>query len=161
MLRCQLPDRGVAVHSLKAGRPFSRRCGAARRCTSAEAAGATSVEASGTTLRVTLKRPLGLVFAERVKGGAGGVFVEEVVANSNAAKAGIRVGDVLLRCSAVVLKSGKEGAFANEGHGATPYMNFERIVFEAADQRCDAPALRCHLTPCCLTLPTTTTASTT
>jgi S1-C subfamily serine protease len=135
MLRCQLPDRGLAVHSLKAARELRRCCGAPRRCTRADTSTATSAEASPGTLRVTLKRPLGLVFAERVKGSAGGVFVEEVTSNSNAAKAGVRVGDVLLRCSAVVLKTGKEGAFANEGYGATPFTNFERIIFECADQR--------------------------
>ena len=152
-MRCQLPDRGLAVHSAKAARELPRRCSAARRCTRADSSAATSAETSGTLLRVTLKRPLGLVFAERVKGGAGGVFVEEVTTNSNAAKAGVLVGDVLLRCSAVVLKTGKEGAFANEGYGATPFTNFERIIFECADQRCVAPACGATLSPGVLTPP--------
>jgi hypothetical protein len=68
-------------------------------------------------LAVTLRRPLGIVFEERVKGQPGGVYVFEVVKGSNAEKAGVQPGDVLVKVSATVLKDGKEGEFENEGYG--------------------------------------------
>jgi ferredoxin len=120
-----------------AGRSLAR---CLRRLSSIKASATASGSASSgqvSRYSVTLKRPLGITFAERVKGGSGGVFVEEVGAGSNAQKAGVMAGDVLVRCSAVVLKTGKEGAFANEGYGATPFTNFERIEFECADQSFD------------------------
>ena len=79
------------------------------------------------TLSVTLRRPLGIVFAERGAAGASaGVFVEELVRGGNAEKAGVRVGDVLARVSATVLKDGKEGQFEKEGYGQRPYTNWDR-----------------------------------
>jgi len=87
-------------------------------------------------LSVTLKRPLGIVFAERVVGQRQGVYVEELVAGGNAELAGVRVGDVLSRCSATVLKDGKEEQFESQGYGATPYTNWNRIMFDAQAQRC-------------------------
>lgn len=42
----------------------------------------------------------------------------QVVEGGHAAKAGqVQVGDVLEACSATILKAGKEGAYAKEGHG--------------------------------------------
>ena len=44
-----------------------------------------------------------------------GVVVDELVKGGNAEKSGnIRVGDILKRCSAVVLKDGTEGQFEKE-----------------------------------------------
>lgn len=40
----------------------------------------------------------------------------------------MQVGDVLTRCSAVLLKAGKEGEFQREGHGQRPYDNFEQVT---------------------------------
>ncbi len=122
--------RAAAPRALRA----ARRCPAAR----CRAAAAPRVSASATpALSVTLRRPLGIVFEERVKGAPEGVFVDEVVPGGNAAKAGVAVGDVLLRCSATVLKSGTEGQFEKEGYGATPYTNFDRVMFDASGQDFD------------------------
>lgn len=115
------------------------------------------------TYQLTLRKPLGLVLAERkTAGGAPEVFVEEVIPGElhwsaldsytipgwpscpsgsplspghaqsmrmalllpiprpggNAAKDGqVQVGDVLTKCSAVLLKAGKEGEYEREGYG--------------------------------------------
>jgi hypothetical protein len=37
---------------------------------------------------------------------------------------------VLTRCSAVVLKAGKEGQYEREGYGQRPYDNWETIMFD-------------------------------
>ena len=42
----------------------------------------------------------------------------------------MRVGDVLARCSATVLKAGKEQQYERDGYGKRPYDNFERVVFD-------------------------------
>ena len=54
-------------------------------------------------------------------------------AGGNAEKSGkVQVGDVLSRCSATVLKSGKEGEFEAEGYGKRPYDNWETASGAAA-----------------------------
>lgn len=83
-------------------------------------------------MTVTLKKPLGLVLAER-KGG--GVFVEEIIEGGHADMSGeVRVGDIISACSAVVLKSGSEGKYESEGYGQRPYDDWDRIWFEAEGQ---------------------------
>jgi hypothetical protein len=37
---------------------------------------------------------------------------------------------VLTRCSAVMLKAGKEGQYEREGYGQRPYDNWETIMFD-------------------------------
>lgn len=80
-----------------------------------------------------IKKPLGLVLAEGGSSGSRHVFVEEIVPGGNAEKNGmVRVGDVLAKTSAVMLKSGKDGSMS-QGHGEgvwracrvmeTPYVN--------------------------------------
>ena len=82
-------------------------------------------------MKVTLKRPLGIVFAERgAPGEAAGVRVDELVAGGNAAAAGLQTGDVLVRVSATLLKDGKEGQFEREGYGSRPYTNWERQMID-------------------------------
>ena len=41
-----------------------------------------------------------------------------------------QVGQVLSKCSAVVLKAGKEGQYEQEGYGQRPYDNWETILFD-------------------------------
>lgn len=77
------------------------------------------------TIRLTLRKPLGLVLAER-KGPPPSVFIEEITPGGNAAKDGrLRVGDTLTKCSATLLKAGKEGEFEREGYGQRPYDNWQ------------------------------------
>ena len=65
------------------------------------------------------------------------VYVAEVVPGSNAEKMGVREGDLLVSCSAVTLKAGKEGAYAKQGHGGRPFDNFQKGVFVSANQTFD------------------------
>ena len=59
------------------------------------------------TIRLTLRKPLGLVLAER-PGPPAEVFIEEIAPGGNADKDGrLAVGDTLVGCSAVILKAGK------------------------------------------------------
>ncbi|KAK9817816.1 hypothetical protein WJX72_002663 [[Myrmecia] bisecta] len=82
---------------------------------------------------VTLRKPLGMVLAEDRVGGA--TIVEELVPGGNADKSGVvAAGDVVKRCSAYVLKAGKESEFQSKGHGARPYDNWERIMFDCTGQ---------------------------
>ncbi len=65
------------------------------------------------------------------------VFVEEILPGGNADKAGrIKVGDVVRKCSATVLKSGKEGSYESEGYGQRPYDNWDVIMFDCEGQVC-------------------------
>lgn len=81
---------------------------------------------------VTLRKPVGVVFAQNK---TGPVFVEELTAGGNADKSGlVQVGDVLSQCSAVVLKAGKEGQYEREGYGQRPYDNWETIMFDCENQ---------------------------
>ena len=48
-----------------------------------------------------LTRPLGVVFEQRLSGATTEIFVDEVVENGAAAKAGVERGDVLRLCTAV------------------------------------------------------------
>lgn len=65
------------------------------------------------------------------------VFVEEILPGGNADKAGrIKVGDVVRKCSATVLKAGKEGAYESEGYGQRPYDNWDVIMFDCEGQVC-------------------------
>jgi len=43
---------------------------------------------------------------------------------------------VLTKCSAVVLKAGKEGQYEKEGYGQRPYDNWETILFNCEGQVC-------------------------
>ncbi|PSC73495.1 fatty acid-binding adipocyte [Micractinium conductrix] len=96
------------------------------RSAAAEGAG----PAAPQTLRLTLRKPLGLVLAER-PGPPVQVFIEEITAGGNAAKDGrLKVGDVLVGCSATLLKTGKEGEFEREGYGA-------RVMFDARGKQFD------------------------
>jgi len=54
---------------------------------------------------VELERPLGIVFEQRLKGVTTEIFVDEVVEGGNAARAGVRPGDVLRLTTAVFLVS--------------------------------------------------------
>jgi len=66
------------------------------------------------------------------------VFVEALVKGGNAeATNKIRVGDVISKCSATVLKSGKEGQYESEGYGQRPYTNWETIEFDCHNQDFD------------------------
>ena len=49
----------------------------------------------------------------------------------------VREGDLLVSCSAVTLKAGKEGAYAKQGHGGRPFDNFQKGVFVSANQTFD------------------------
>lgn len=81
---------------------------------------------------VTLRKPVGVVFAQN-KGGP--VFVEELTPGGNADKSGVvQVGDVLTKCSAVVLKAGKEGQYEKEGYGQRPYDNWETVMFDCENK---------------------------
>ncbi|GLC38559.1 hypothetical protein PLESTB_001739500 [Pleodorina starrii] len=74
------------------------------------------------TVRLTLRKPVGLVFEQKSEGGP--VFVAEVVEGGAAARTGkVAPGDILSKCSAVVLKAGKEGQYEAEGYGQRPYDN--------------------------------------
>jgi hypothetical protein len=56
--------------------------------------------------------------------------IEEVKPGSNAEKAGVKVGDEMAQCSAVVLKTGKEGQYEREGYGQRPYQNWEKTMID-------------------------------
>ncbi|KAG2423727.1 hypothetical protein HXX76_015116 [Chlamydomonas incerta] len=110
----------------------SRRVVSIARCSAApaESAGAAPAEpTAAATTKVTIRKPLGLVFEQARDGGP--IFVAEVTAGGNADKTGaVAVGDILSRCSAVVLKAGKEGRYENEGYGERPYDNWEVIDYD-------------------------------
>eukprot|EP01025_Chloroclados_australasicus_P058873 TRINITY_DN7437_c0_g1_i2.p1 TRINITY_DN7437_c0_g1~~TRINITY_DN7437_c0_g1_i2.p1 ORF type:complete len:214 (-),score=10.24 TRINITY_DN7437_c0_g1_i2:174-752(-) len=90
---------------------------------------------NSTTYGATIKKPLGLILVENDKKQ---VFVEEVVADGNAAKDGrVKVGDIMIGCSAVVLKKGKEGQYEQEGYAARPYTNWEKVEFDCQGQDFD------------------------
>lgn len=83
---------------------------------------------------LTIKKPLGIVLAENAKDQT--VFVEEVVPGGNAEQTGkVQVGDVLVACSATLLKAGKEGEFEREGYGQRPYDNWETVNFDCRGQK--------------------------
>ena len=119
-----------------------------RACTaSASAETASSPPPSGR--RITLKRPLGLVFGERVRGGE--VFVESVVPNSNAAKEGVKGGETLIMTSCVVLK--QEASAEQPGHGGTPWLDYKRTPFPCAGQTFDTVMSASASVFICLPLP--------
>lgn len=60
---------------------------------------------TGEAVCVELERPLGIVFEQRLKGVTTEIFVDEVVEGGNAARAGVRPGDVLRLTTAVFLVS--------------------------------------------------------
>eukprot|EP00197_Chlamydomonas_leiostraca_P008785 CAMPEP_0202865750 /NCGR_PEP_ID=MMETSP1391-20130828/6334_1 /ASSEMBLY_ACC=CAM_ASM_000867 /TAXON_ID=1034604 /ORGANISM="Chlamydomonas leiostraca, Strain SAG 11-49" /LENGTH=166 /DNA_ID=CAMNT_0049545627 /DNA_START=147 /DNA_END=647 /DNA_ORIENTATION=+ len=103
-------------------------------CMAADSAEATSTSApAGVEYQLTLKKPVGLVFAQKPSGGP--VYVEEVTPGGIADKTGkVQVGDVLSKCSAVVLKSGKEGEYEREGYGQTLYTNWDKVMFDCEGQ---------------------------
>jgi hypothetical protein len=132
------------MQQLCAAQAAAPRCRAplrrgARRAAACSASAATPPSSPPTpgALSVTLRRPLGIVFAERKMGAAEGVFVEELVPGGNAQKAGVSPGDVLLRVSATLLKSGKEGQFEAEGYGQRPFDNWDRVMVPAENMDFD------------------------
>lgn len=44
------------------------------------------------------------------------------------------LGSGACRCSAVVLKAGKDGQYEAEGYGQRPYDNWSRIMFDCTGQ---------------------------
>ena len=97
---------------------------------------AASASATPTAVKATLRRPLGIVFAERGKPGeAAGVRIDELTPGGNAASAGLQIGDVLVRVSATLLKDGKEGQYEKEGYGQRPYTNWSRQMIDV--RACD------------------------
>ncbi|GIL93039.1 hypothetical protein Vretimale_19077 [Volvox reticuliferus] len=80
-------------------------------------------------VRLTLRKPVGLVLEQKPEGGP--VYVAEVVEGGAAARTGrVLPGDILSKCSAVVLKAGKEGLYEAEGYGQRPYDNWEVIEYD-------------------------------
>lgn len=72
-------------------------------------------------------------------------MVEEIVAGGNADKAGrVQVGDVVRKCSATVLKAGKEGQYESEGYGQRPFDNWEVIMFDCDGQVWRVVKHSCH-----------------
>lgn len=65
--------------------------------------------------------------------GKKGVLVDEVKPGGHS-DGKLQVGDVLVSCSAVVLKAGKEGRYEKEGYAERPYDNWEVINFPCLDQ---------------------------
>lgn len=57
--------------------------------------------ADSQAIAVACERPLGMFLEQRAEGARSAIFVDEVAEGSNAAKAGIRVGDVLRLTTAV------------------------------------------------------------
>uniref|UniRef100_A0A7S1ISZ3 PDZ domain-containing protein n=1 Tax=Eutreptiella gymnastica TaxID=73025 RepID=A0A7S1ISZ3_9EUGL len=90
------------------------------------------------TYDVTVRKPLGITLEDNIKSPKiGSVYVFETIQGGNAEKAGVRAGDVLQKCSAVKLKDGTEGQFQQQGHGATPYRNFESFAFDTRGETFD------------------------
>lgn len=84
----------------------------------------------GASVRVRLRRPLGIVFEEVVPGEAEGVVVADIVEGSNAWLDGrILVGDRLKQCSAVVM--GGESALLTVG-GGSQFTNWQRELIPCA-----------------------------
>merc|ERR1711966_221412 len=81
--------------------------------------------------RLRIRKPLGVIL-EEVHDGKG-AFVVQVNEGSNAEKAGVQVGELLVACSAATLKAGKEGAYANQGYGGRPFDNWEIVMFPCID----------------------------
>jgi hypothetical protein len=65
-----------------------------------------------------------------VGGRSAAVVIEEVKPGSNAERAGVQVGDEVAQCSAIVLKTGKEGEYEKEGYGQRPYENWEKTMLD-------------------------------
>eukprot|EP00961_Rhodomonas_salina_P169203 2280035-Rhodomonas_salina.3 len=81
--------------------------------------------------KLRIQKPLGVIL-EEVHDGKG-AYVVTVNEGSNAAKAGVKVGELLVACSAATLKAGKEGAYANQGYGGRPFDNWELVMFPCID----------------------------
>ena len=111
------------------GRGMRARSGGRRRAACRAAA----------TYDVTIAKPMGMVLEETKEANKslGSVVVAEVLPESNAEKAGVKAGDVLVSCSAVTLKAGKEGEFEKTGYGGRPFTNWEKVVFNTKDQTFD------------------------
>lgn len=85
---------------------------------------------------VTIKKPLSIVLAE--KQSTKEVYIEEITAGGNADATGlVKVGDVVSKTSAIVLKSGREGRYQQEGYGQRVYDNWETIEFDCSGQDFD------------------------
>jgi S1-C subfamily serine protease len=111
---------------------FPTTCSAAPSAQATAAAPAPGFE----YIQLTIKKPLGLVLAERVQ--TGDVFVEEVAPGGNAASTGqVRVGDVVSKTSATVLKSSSQESYGKAGHGDRLYDSWETVEFECEGQTFD------------------------
>ena len=96
----------------------------------AASASSSTSSATGRRYEVTLKMPIGVVFAQDKTVDRAPVVIESVAPGGHADAAGLRPGDVLVACSAVQLKAGKEGEFEREGYGRRPYDNFEESMID-------------------------------
>ncbi|KAG2500596.1 hypothetical protein HYH03_001364 [Edaphochlamys debaryana] len=85
-------------------------------------------------VRVTLQKPIGVVFEQGRAGGP--VFVSEVTPGGHAAKSGVvAVGDILTACSAVYLYKGTDALlYAHDGPEERPYDKWEAIEFDCDGQ---------------------------
>lgn len=62
-------------------------------------------------------------------------MIDEVTPGGHADKTGqIQVGDILAKCSAVVLKEGAENKYDTEGYGEKLYTNWETVMFDCEGQ---------------------------
>ncbi|MEW5302274.1 MAG: hypothetical protein WDW36_005075 [Sanguina aurantia] len=98
-----------------------------------EASSAAALLPPGAKVKVVLRQPVGIVFAQ--KKATGPVIIDELVAGGAAALSGkLAVGDILINCSAVVLKTGMEGKYEATGYGDTPFNNWDTINFPCEGQ---------------------------
>ncbi len=81
--------------------------------------------------KLRIQKPLGIILEEVYDGK--GAFVVQVNKGSNAEKAGVKVGELLVACSAATLKAGKEGKYAETGYGGRPFDNWEIVMFPCID----------------------------
>mmetsp|Transcript_2501 Transcript_2501/g.6400 ORF Transcript_2501/g.6400 Transcript_2501/m.6400 type:complete len:174 (+) Transcript_2501:86-607(+) len=86
------------------------------------------------SVEFSTRQPAGLVFAQK-GGSTGPVYVDEITPGGQADKTGmIQTGDVLIRCSAMLLKDGTEDKLQKEGYGQRLYNNWERVNFDCRGQ---------------------------
>ncbi|KAL4424063.1 hypothetical protein ABPG75_001364 [Micractinium tetrahymenae] len=133
----------IAPAAFKQQRPplrAARRLGVVRGSADGvdgQTAAASPAAPAAQTIRLTLRKPLGLVLAERT-GPPAEVFIEEIAPGGNADKDGrLAVGDTLVGCSAVILKAGKEGQYEREGYGDRVLDNWEKVMFNARSKKFD------------------------
>lgn len=99
----------------------------AQSSSAADSGEAPEAAAKERTITATIKKPLGMVLAEASNGA---VFIESIEEGGNAAQQGdVKVGDIVRKTSARMLKEGKSGDYAKKGHGARPYDDWEAVMF--------------------------------